>query len=97
MIKHLQKNYSSFAWDGCHKIYIIENDEDDAVMRALDYDIYLIKNLDEAWDSSCSLRFISSVDFSKSFIDQSGKVMDEKENEAKAEADYQRNLDILTN
>lgn len=52
-----------FFFDGCHKIYLIEDEQD-----KLDFfnkgwseeDIYPIDNLPNIFDNSCSLRFINT-------------------------------------
>lgn len=48
-----------FAYDGCHKIYLIDSQE--ALVDAIDsgYDIMPVDNLQSVWDSSCQLRFIN--------------------------------------
>lgn len=59
-----------FAYDGCHKIYIIEdkNDFDDAIDYG--YKIYDIKDLKKAYDDSCSLKFISNWKLTKAYARQ---------------------------
>ena len=55
-----------FVWDKCHKIYIIEDDED--LVNCMGYwgtlvngtDIFDISMLETIYDTSCSLRFISN-------------------------------------
>ena len=48
------------AYDGCHKIYILENDHDISEAKGLGYSIYNIDKLQEIYDGSCPLRFISN-------------------------------------
>jgi hypothetical protein len=55
----------SFAYDGCHKIYLLDNEEQWEDALANDYDVYPISKLQEKFESSCSLRFISPWDLSK--------------------------------
>lgn len=57
----------SISWDGCHKIYLAM-DEDEHTWFCENYEITrhgspeeLLGILQEWWDSSCSLRFISAV------------------------------------
>lgn len=59
-----------FAFDGCHKFYLLENDADCKKMVGLDYNIYLIEGLPEAWVGSCPLRFIDSADLKKCYVHQ---------------------------
>ena len=59
------------AWDTCHKIYILMDDEQVELMREYGYDPLITTNemsvdemflLVEDWyDNSCSLRFIQAV------------------------------------
>lgn len=59
-----------FAFDGCHKIYICEcrNDEDDAMDTG--YDLYPIEQLEDKFEGSCGLRFISNWKLDKQFVPQ---------------------------
>ena len=59
-----------FAYDGCHKIYIMENIEDIMLFTAYGYDIYPIEKLKETWKNSCSLRFIHNGNLKKTYIPQ---------------------------
>lgn len=59
------------AWDTCHKIYVLMDDEQMALMEEYGYDplIYakdvsrqeLEARLEDWYDNSCSLRFIDAV------------------------------------
>lgn len=61
----------AIAWDGCHKIYVLMDDEQVALMRTYEYDPlittsemnpYDMFELIKQWyDDSCSLKFISAV------------------------------------
>lgn len=62
-----------FAYDGCHKIYIMENIEDIMLLTALGYDIYPIEKIKETWKNSCPLRFIESGNLKKRYIPQFAK------------------------
>ena len=61
---------NKFAYDGCHKIYICEDEEDikDAVETG--YAIFEIKQLKAIYNISCPLRFISSWKLDKSYVEQ---------------------------
>jgi len=65
------KNAKGIAWDTCHKIYILMDDNQMELMRGYGYDP-LVSSVDttpdemlaliEDWfDNSCDLRFIDSV------------------------------------
>ena len=54
------KHNGYFAYDGCHKIYILEDNEDVENAKNYGYTIYPIVELKEAYKNSCPLRFIDS-------------------------------------
>ena len=62
-----------FAYDGCHKIYILANEEEEDYAKKRGYDIYPIYKLQEIYKNSCPLRFISSWDLQKDYVEQ-GKI-----------------------
>ena len=47
------------AYDGCHKIYFLEDAGREAQARELEYHIHPASELRELWNSSCGLRFVS--------------------------------------
>ncbi len=59
-----------FAWDECHKIYLINSEKDREELLDCEYKSADIGGLQEAWDNSCSLRFISSGDLSHGLVKQ---------------------------
>lgn len=59
-----------FAYDGCHKIYIIEDEEDLKMAKDYEYDIYPIEKLQLAYEISCELRFISNWKLNKNYVSQ---------------------------
>ena len=61
---------NKFAYDGCHKIYIIEDEQDEIDARDLGYDIYSIELILDYYNSSCPLRFISNWKLNKHFVRQ---------------------------
>lgn len=65
-----QTKATHFAYDDCHKIYILESENDREEARSAGYDILPIKELEETFNDSCGLQFISSWDLSKHFVDQ---------------------------
>ena len=58
-----------FAYDGCHKIYLIE-DKLDREEASCGYDILPISELEYTFNKSCGLQFISNWKLSKSYADQ---------------------------
>lgn len=57
-INGIKYNYDKFAYDGCHKIYLLENSEVEEAEQ-LDYKIMDIELLPEIYNDSCVLRFIN--------------------------------------
>ena len=65
------KNYGDrFAYDGCHKIYVIKNDEEAKEAAEMGYYIFPIEMIEKTFEDSCSLKFISSFDLEHTFITQ---------------------------
>ena len=58
------------AYDGCHKIYVLEDKEDIVEAKDMGYDIIPIKHIQEVYDSSCGLQFISNWQLDVSYADQ---------------------------
>lgn len=53
---------TEFAFDGCHKIYLIDTPEVREKLEGYGYepdDFHPVSDLPEVWEDSCSLRFIS--------------------------------------
>lgn len=57
-INNIEVKGDKFAYDGCHKIYIIEDDEDLKKANELEYLIKNIEDLEDIYNESCELRFI---------------------------------------
>lgn len=51
-----------FGYDTCHKIYLVNTPKDKKELLELEYDLFPIEELEEVWNSSCSLRFIQNGD-----------------------------------
>ena len=77
-----------FAFDGCHKIYLINSPEDMATMEGFGYarsgielgssGIYPIQMLPTVWANSCQLRFINRANLETvvpQFADDEGEVV----------------------
>lgn len=58
------------AYDGCHKIYICEDENDEVDAIDAGYELYDMLDLQEIWDKSCPLRFVSNWKLTKAFIGQ---------------------------
>jgi hypothetical protein len=59
-----------FAYDGCHKIYVIESIRDREEAKDSGYDIIPISELKKKYNKSCGLQFISNWSLSKSYVRQ---------------------------
>ena len=62
-------NATHFAYDGCHKIYLLE-DQEDAWEANCCYHILPISSLEKTFHSSCGLQFISNWKLNNSFTEQ---------------------------
>lgn len=69
-INSITTDAKKFAFDGCHKIYLLESRKDETEARAIGYDILPIDQLQDAYDGSCALRFISNWELTTSFVNQ---------------------------
>lgn len=72
-VKEMTPEATQFAWDGCHKIYIIENQEELVEAKNVGYEILDIKNLETAWEKSCELKFINFWNLDKDAIIPQGE------------------------
>jgi hypothetical protein len=61
----LPENVQSFAWDECHKIYLIENEEQKKEALENEYTIFPINKLKSCYRKSCGLKFIAYWDLDK--------------------------------
>lgn len=73
-MKRYLNQATSIAWDGCHKIYILMDEQehqkmigygygdDDSMLVRIDGDIHFAFGLLQSWyDNSCELKFIHAV------------------------------------
>ena len=73
--KETNKSYSlnpnhKIAFDGCHKIYICENDEDLAEAKEYGYKIHELDELKTLFEKSCPLKFIYNWGLTKYYVCQ---------------------------
>jgi len=58
--------YVAFAFDGCHKIYVLKGWNDVKEFKKLDYELFKVDSgIIQCYLDSCSLRFIDLYDGSK--------------------------------
>lgn len=70
IINNMEVEGDYFAFDGCHKIYILEDQKDYREARESDYKVYPIKDLISCYINSCPLRFIHNWKLDKSYVRQ---------------------------
>jgi hypothetical protein len=58
------------AFDGCHKLYVCETQDDVDDAESNGYDIHPIGRLPDLWRQSCSLRFISNWQLNEQYVHQ---------------------------
>lgn len=70
-----------FAYDGCHKIYIIEDEKDRKDAEEYDYQIFDLKDIQNVYENSCELKFISNWKLDKRYVNQFEDAIFEYSNE----------------
>ena len=71
---------TEFAWDGCHKIYLLDNGDADKNSKyagymlskngEAGYKVLPVSELQRVWDQSCPLRFINNWALDKNYVPQ---------------------------
>lgn len=59
-INSIEITQKIFAYDGCHKIYLLNSDDDKKEALDLGYYILPINQIEEVYLNSCELRFINT-------------------------------------
>lgn len=65
--------FTAFVFDGCHKIYLVEDMEDVEDVKkkwGKDEKFYSIDELPMIWKETCPLRFISNWKLDKQYVRQ---------------------------
>lgn len=65
-----QVTAEKFAFDGCHKIYLLDTEVQEAEAENVGYQILPIAKLEETYNDSCSLKFISDWALEKHYVNQ---------------------------
>ena len=60
--KYEVQNCREFAWDGCHKIYLITTQDEAAQAHGYGYDLLDISEIKRVYEESCPLKFIDFWD-----------------------------------
>lgn len=79
-INNIEVKGDSFAYDGCHKIYILEDENDKNEALENDYNIFELNKLEEKYNESCNLRFIYNWKLDKKYIMQFEEAIFESNN-----------------
>lgn len=69
-INDIEVRADEFAWDHCHKLYVVTDQESRDLLEGYGYDFYPVSKLQWAWDRSCGLRFISSANLEETYVPQ---------------------------
>ena len=64
------KTNGYYAFDGCHKIYIIEDFDDMQKAQEYEYQVLEIRTLPSVYYNSCPLRFINNWKLTKAYVGQ---------------------------
>lgn len=72
--KYTLNSDSKVAYDGCHKIYICEDEEDVKEATEIGYEIHEISELEKLYNISCQLVFISNWKLSIQYVPQCSEV-----------------------
>lgn len=75
IINNQKVNGIGFAYDGCHKIYILESEEDVNEAREIGYEIHPLRLIKSKYNFSCDLRFISDWKLKKRYVSQFEKAI----------------------
>lgn len=58
------------AFDGCHKFYVIEDDDDQQMMLEYGYTLYDITQLPHLYSMACPLKFIHNAKLTTTYVEQ---------------------------
>lgn len=64
-----------FAYDGCHKIYILEDNADIENAKGYEYSIMPISELEDTYENSCPLKFIYNWKLTEYYARQGKQAM----------------------
>lgn len=89
-------NYLGFVYDGCHKIYMISNEEERCEAEEYGYkNLYSIDELIECLISTCPLRFIQTWTFDDIILQGAEEiVIEDYDFEMKSDYEYTSFFDL---
>ena len=70
IINNKQTTATHFAFDNCHKIYILESEKDKEEAVKFNYSILPMVEIEETYNKSCCLRFIKNWQLTTCFVGQ---------------------------
>ena len=85
----VETEVNKFAYDGCHKIYILKDYTELAEAQQECYTIYHIQDLERVYDRSCPLRFINSWDLEITYAPQGEEAIFDEDDDFGCFDDYQ--------
>ena len=59
-----------FAYDGCHKIYLLEDENDLSESKDCGYEILPVSILEKTFRNSCGLQFVANWKLEKDYVEQ---------------------------
>lgn len=59
-----------FAYNGCHKIYVLEDKADVELALEYGYRLYPIEEIQHTYETSCPLKFIENIKLNKYYVPQ---------------------------
>ena len=86
------KNNGAYAFDNCHKFYILENDNEKFKALEFGYEIYPIQHLVTDLKNSCPLRFINSFNLENTYLLQGEESVEIEINGKLTRVNFERTL-----
>ena len=86
------KTNGYYAFDNCHKFYILENDDERFKAEGIGYKIYPIEFLEEDLKYSCPLRFINSFNLENTYLIQGEESVEIELNGVKTVIEFEHTL-----
>lgn len=79
-INNIEVTAKEFAYNGCHKFYILEDEKDKQEAKSDGYMISPIDLITIYYITSCPLRYINNWKLTKTYVKQCATVMFEDKN-----------------
>lgn len=82
----------SYAFDNCHKFYILETDNEKFKALEYGYEIYPVEHLVTDLKHSCPLRFINSFNLIETYLEQGEERVEIELNGIKTVIEFENTL-----